>query len=244
MNGSQIPAKIHTQIPAKIPAKPSTKTSIKRHSATSSMSFYPLAYGRLVHYIALGLLWVGCFMPAIAFSQEAQPRAGAIVRPLLKSGSRGVEVTELQAVLKLLGYYDGTVNGFFGDSTMTAVAQFQQAAGLGRDGIVGSATWDRLFPPDRNNSTPNSAPAPSQPRETSPQPASPATIDFPILRLGMTGAAVTRLQERLRAIGVFEGAIDGVFGAETQAAVKAAQSRFLLEADGIVGGETWSALMR
>ncbi|NJR52655.1 MAG: peptidoglycan-binding protein [Leptolyngbyaceae cyanobacterium CSU_1_3] len=208
------------------------------------MSFHPLACGRLVHYTALGLLWIGCFAPTIAFSQEAQPRAEGIVRPLLKSGSRGVEVTELQAVLKLLGYYDGTVNGFFGDSTMTAVAQFQQAAGLGRDGIVGSATWDRLFPPDRSHSSPSSAPAPTQPRENSPQPAPPAAIDFPILRLGMTGAAVTRLQERLRAIGVFEGAIDGVFGAETQAAVKAAQARFLLEADGIVGGATWSALMR
>ncbi|MBD2020394.1 peptidoglycan-binding protein, partial [Leptolyngbya sp. FACHB-36] len=48
----------------------------------------------------------------------------------------------------------------------------------------------------------------------------------------------------LRTIGVFEGAIDGVFGAETQTAVRAAQRRFGLEADGVVGPSTWSALLR
>jgi peptidoglycan hydrolase-like protein with peptidoglycan-binding domain len=60
----------------------------------------------------------------------------------------------------------------------------------------------------------------------------------------MRGSAVEGLQERLKAIGFFSGAIDGVFGTETQAAVQAAQRNFGLEPDGVVGPATWLALLR
>jgi peptidoglycan hydrolase-like protein with peptidoglycan-binding domain len=203
---------------------------------------------RLCYYGTLSLLWVGCFAPTLVLSQNQESGQSTpinILRPLLQPGSRGAEVTELQAALKLLGYYDGSVDGFYGDTTVTAVSRFQQAAGLDKDGVVGTATWDRLFPAsvsDLPASTPFPVPMSPQP-EPAPT-ASPATIDFPILRIGSQGAAVTRLQERLKAIGVFGGSIDGVFGAETQTAVKAAQSKLGLEPDGVVGGATWSALMK
>lgn len=179
---------------------------------------------------------------------------GGIFRPTLRSGSQGAEVTELQAALTLLGYFGGSVDGVYAESTVTAVSRFQQAAGLSQDGIVGPATWDRLFPPTPLNqatlptptATPTSQPVSFSKPTASPAPQSvkPAVADFPILKLGMTGPAVTRLQERLKAVGVFTGAIDGVFGEETQAAVKAAQKNFQLETDGVVGSATWSALMR
>jgi peptidoglycan hydrolase-like protein with peptidoglycan-binding domain len=60
----------------------------------------------------------------------------------------------------------------------------------------------------------------------------------------MQGSAVTQLQERLRTLGFLKGAADGVFGAETLLAVKAAQTRFQLEPDGVVGAATWRALLR
>lgn len=60
----------------------------------------------------------------------------------------------------------------------------------------------------------------------------------------MTGADVTRLQERLKAIGLFSGAVDGVFGSETEAAVQQAQRTYNLEPDGVVGPATWEALLR
>jgi N-acetylmuramoyl-L-alanine amidase len=197
----------------------------------------------LCYYGTLSLLWVGCLAPVVALSQSqesGQSTPITILRPLLRSGSRGAEVTELQAVLKLLGYYEGSVNGFYGDTTIAAVSRFQQAAGLTKDGIVGTATWDRLFPPAISDLP--ATPFPAAP--TQPKTAAPSTIDFPTLRMGTQGTAVTRLQERLKAIGVLEGAIDGVFGSETQSAVKAAQAKFGLEPDGIVGGATWSALMQ
>ncbi len=87
--------------------------------------------------------------------------------------------------------------------------------------------------------------ATSPPATSSPATSSPAnSTNLPILRVGMQGAEVTQLQERLRTIGLFSGAIDGVFGLETKTAVEAAQRRFNLEADGVVGPATWEALLQ
>lgn len=176
-----------------------------------------------------------------------------LLRPTLKPGSQGDEVTELQATLKLLGYYAGAVDGVYGSDTVTAVSQFQQAAGLPSDGIVGQATWNRLFPPTPAIPQSPTATSPaiqptSAPIDSSvPKPFLSADTDpssLPILRSGMQGASVTALQERLRTIGFFNGPVDGVFGTETEDAVKSAQRNFGLEADGIVGPSTWSALLK
>lgn len=85
-----------------------------------------------------------------------------IQRPVLKLGSQGNEVSELQAALKLLGYYNGNVTGLYSEKTAIAVSQFQQSAGLIADGIVGPATWNRLFPASLTNSS-EATPVSSQP---------------------------------------------------------------------------------
>jgi len=66
----------------------------------------------------------------------------------------------------------------------------------------------------------------------------------PILRIGMRGPEVVKLQERLKRLGFLDGSVDGDFGASTEAAVKAAQQRYGLEPDGVAGGATWDALTR
>ena len=129
--------------------------------------------------------------------------------------------------------------------------RFQEAAGLGKDGVVGPATWERLFPPDPVAIAPTPTVKPAAPAakpsetatSTAPQSA-PPSVAFPILRKGITGDAVRGLQERLRSLGLFEGSIDGVFGEATETAVKAAQRKYQLDPDGIVGPGTWSALLR
>jgi peptidoglycan hydrolase-like protein with peptidoglycan-binding domain len=170
-------------------------------------------------------------------------QTGAIVRPALKLGSRGEAVIELQAALKLLGFYADTVDGIFSQSTATAVSQFQEAAGLAADGIVGQDTWNRLFPqtPSAIENPNDNAPVTADNSEINPQ-AQPT--NFPVLRRRMRGPAVRDLQERLRAKGFLRASADGVFGPETQAAVKAAQRQYQLPADGIVGRATWEALLR
>jgi hypothetical protein len=49
-------------------------------------------------------------------------------------------VLTLQKRLVSLGYWLGTPDGTFGDSTQQAVYAFQKAAGISRDGIVGPIT--------------------------------------------------------------------------------------------------------
>jgi peptidoglycan hydrolase-like protein with peptidoglycan-binding domain len=234
----------------------------------------------------------------------AQVSASNINRPILRIGSQGSVVSELQAALKLLGFFTGAVDGVYKESTVIAVSRFQQAAGLNPDGVVGSTTWAKLFPsipsatasapaasntatatpspsPTANRSaasntdttasnTPRSNrrrqaanPAPATPtrtqtrtqrqqttrQQTTRQPATrtapqgqPSSTEQPILRLGMRGPAVSQLQQRLQRLGLFQGGIDGDFGPATEAAVKAAQQRFRLDPDGVVGPSTWNAI--
>ena len=62
------------------------------------------------------------------------------------------------------------------------------------------------------------------------------------LKFGLTGSAVIKLQQRLRDRGFKPGAVDGVFGENTQAAVKAFQRSVGLPDDGIVGSNTRTEL--
>lgn len=57
---------------------------------------------------------------------------------ILKRGSRGSEVKEVQAMLGL------AQDGIFGAYTEIAVKEFQRSHGLDADGIVGTKTWDAM----------------------------------------------------------------------------------------------------
>jgi len=65
---------------------------------------------------------------------------------------------------------------------------------------------------------------------------------YPTLRRGDQGEAVARLQTALNSLGFNCGKVDGIFGAKTEAAVKAFQKRYGLKVDGIVGYQTWSKI--
>ncbi len=63
------------------------------------------------------------------------------------------------------------------------------------------------------------------------------------LRLGSNGPMVEFLQNLLQKLGFYNGQIDGIFGANTAAAVQNFQRNFgLPQVDGIVGSNTWRAL--
>ena len=63
-----------------------------------------------------------------------------------------------------------------------------------------------------------------------------------ILRKGCQGEDVRALQEMLNALGFSCGKIDGIFGANTEAAVKAFQAVNALKSDGIAGEQTLNLL--
>lgn len=192
-------------------------------------------------------------------------------RPTLRPGSEGAAIVELQGVLRLMGYYAGAVSGRYDDRTIAAVTQFQQAAGLPADGIVGINTWNSLFPPmqvggiatplyntnaaaNPNCNCPPTAtsgvPAPNPDAAvpaTAPAPAmsatAPAASDLPVLSEGDEGSAVVELQLMLQERGFYQGAIDGMFGSRTATAVESLQAQYGLSRDRIVGPATWGVLL-
>lgn len=64
---------------------------------------------------------------------------------LLKKGTRGSNVKLIQNRLNSLGFNCGKADGIFGDKTLAAVIAFQKSKKLTTDGIVGPATWTKLF---------------------------------------------------------------------------------------------------
>lgn len=64
----------------------------------------------------------------------------------------------------------------------------------------------------------------------------------PTVRRGSRGDAVRRLQQALANLGFSPGPVDGIFGQQTETAVRGYQSTRGLKADGIVGPQTWGAL--
>lgn len=70
------------------------------------------------------------------------------------------------------------------------------------------------------------------------------TVTLVTLREGSRGSQVKNLQILLNAKGYKAGTEDGIFGAKTKAAVKAFQKAKSLEADGIAGKNTLSALLK
>src|SRR5438552_3401048 len=110
--------------------------------------------------ISLGELPVIASETSSVTQEVAQATPSVVVnRPMLRTGSQGDEVSELQAALKLLGYFTGTVDGFYGETTAIAVYRFQQASGLRPDGVTGPATWSRLFPSTPEAQTPSPTPS-------------------------------------------------------------------------------------
>ena len=64
-------------------------------------------------------------------------------RPVLRRGSTGIAVIQLQLALKDKGFAI-TIDGDFGPGTHLAVVLYQQQKSLTADGIVGAATWNAL----------------------------------------------------------------------------------------------------
>lgn len=64
--------------------------------------------------------------------------------PVLRSGSRGNYVFFLQRLLQSKLVPTGTIDGIFGNNTLSAVKTFQERNNLAVDGIVGANTWAKL----------------------------------------------------------------------------------------------------
>ncbi|MCL1494663.1 MAG: peptidoglycan-binding protein [Pseudanabaena sp. Salubria-1] len=139
---------------------------------------------------------------------------------ILRQGSKGSAVAELQQLLQSKGFYSGKIDGDFGAGTTNAVLKFQKENGLVPDGIFGSSSWAKL----RVVVIPTSAQG------------------LPTLLPGSKGAAVSQAQQLLKDKGYYQGRIDGDFGVGTRDAIAAFQRANGLTIDGKVGEQTWKKL--
>ena len=156
---------------------------------------------------------------------------------VLKQGSTGSEVEQVQFWLSTLAQYESsipsvTVDGVYGSGTAAAVRAFQRLYGLTVDGIVGLTTWTELYDQFRSIQSDNGTPN-----------AYPGTA----LRQGSSGQNVRLVQFWLKiARTVYSSlnnvTVDGVFGSSTAAAVRRFQTYFGLTSDGVVGRTTWNKL--
>ena len=77
-----------------------------------------------------------------AFLQEDESQVADAA--VLKQGSKGDLVKEVQTKLIKWGYLTGRADGIFGAKTKTAVIKFQRKNGLTADGIIGTRTAQAL----------------------------------------------------------------------------------------------------
>jgi murein L,D-transpeptidase YcbB/YkuD len=141
--------------------------------------------------------------------------------PELRQGSNSAwppaTVRSLQYLLKAHGA-KLAVDGKFGPKTKAAVVAFQRAKGLTASGVVQAATWRALV----------------------------VTV-----HRGSAGPAVRAVQDQVNFRNLKDGrtlVVDGLFGPKTEASVRAFQKAMSAEVngfrvDGIVGPQTWQALV-
>ena len=80
----------------------------------------------------------------VHFDSRIGPPACSAGYPVVRQGSKGVYVCNLQDALNTIGSYSIGVDGIFGQKTLDAVRAFQRTNGLFADGIVGCSTWTEL----------------------------------------------------------------------------------------------------
>jgi peptidoglycan hydrolase-like protein with peptidoglycan-binding domain len=153
-------------------------------------------------------------------------------KPILKVGSTGSEVVELQKLLlrwkALLGYRQAERQfhnpklhkGKFDRTMEIMVKEFQEAMFLPVNAVVDIFTWQALY--------------------------AGSPIHLPKLKKGNKGEVVKALQKALLKTGdyLYDSPIDGIFTSVTEWAVRHFQRRAGITVDGIVAFETWDTLSK
>jgi peptidoglycan hydrolase-like protein with peptidoglycan-binding domain len=152
----------------------------------------------------------------------------SIETDVLKPGSRGTKVRELQQRLFQLAWLPETVTGVYDAATVGAVKGFQVKHGLHRTGVVDTRTWKRLS-------------------AMTTKPSHDAMFNVlhpgvPLFEAGDEGTGVRALQARLRQISWYFGDVSGRYDAQTVTAVKGFQAKRVIPVTGAVDRRTMDRL--
>jgi peptidoglycan hydrolase-like protein with peptidoglycan-binding domain len=160
-------------------------------------------------------------LTALPAAAQSSPPPLAYVQPLPSPAVQSVQDRLHQA-----GAYTGRIDGIWGADSQAALERFQQAHQLQVTGQLNQATAATLgLDPGTLTATPAAVPA---------APPPPADHLLP--------ASVRAVQARLGSLGFYSGAVDGVWGGATQAAIENLQRTRGLQPDGQLGPATITAM--
>jgi peptidoglycan hydrolase-like protein with peptidoglycan-binding domain len=160
--------------------------------------------------------------------------AGSLTMAALESGSNYVpksnvastksdSIKNLQQLLSDRGFYGGAIDGINGPMTQEAIILAQKTYGLVTDGVAGSLTMAAL----ESGSTITISYKEAAGQETT---------------SNATDNSIKKGQTLLSQLGLYDGAIDGIQGSKTTAAIKKAQTLYGLPVDGVLNSATLAAL--
>lgn len=173
---------------------------------------------------------VGALLAAIVAAPVASaqtPPPPTYVQPLTPSAIRLV-----QDHLRQAGAYTGAVDGIWGADSQAALERFQQTHSLQVTGQLNQVTVTALGLAPADLLAAGQATAPSAAAAASPL-AAPASL---------SPDAIRAVQTRLQQLNFYSGGVDGLWGAETQAAIQRFQQGRGLQANGQLNPATISAL--
>lgn len=140
-------------------------------------------------------------------------------------GNLGIEIENLQKILYKLGYLNGQVDGVFGNDTFSAIEIFQKDNSIPVSGAIDEMTLmnlekqkEKLGLMENKNET-------------------------YLFALGDTGKEIENIQEKLEEFGYLNGSVDGIYGNDTEDAVKKLQEKMGLSISGSIDRETMRALL-
>ena len=172
----------------------------------------------------LGRIFCGSILAAVAWAGPGlaqSPSALAYTQPLPPAA-----VALVQERLRQAGTYAGQVDGIWGADSQAALERFQQTRSLQVTGQLNQATAATLglAPADLLAARG----APDAQRAPGVEPLNPAVV--------------RNVQQRLRSLGFYRGAVDGVWGPATHAAIERFQQGRSLQPTGQLNPATMQAL--
>lgn len=167
-------------------------------------------------------------------NRKASMFNGGIPVRTLSAGMQGWDVKVLQEKLISMNYSSVSATGYFDANTTSAIRSVQQKNQLVVDGIFGSEERRYIWPSNVDQ---------EDMEQIVPDKSDDTTDYTRILKKGARGNDVAMLQMRLKAANYLFGKADGIFGEQTEAAVKKLQKDYNLQkVDGIVGEKTWEVV--
>ena len=219
-----------------------------------SGQWYKVSYGKFSGYVLKKYVKTG---KNSVIANLSKIKALGDAPGALKIGNSGKDVTKLQKALDILGYYEGRIDGDYGEDTAAAVLAYQKDKGLEADGVAGKTTITSIFgscaktanikgasksSASSSSNTSSSSKSGSQSSSGNSGKTVSSLSEIGTIPAaseeGDSGSKVVKLQQALEFLGYYSGEIDGHYGTKTVEAVKRFQKKRGMKQDGIAGAST------